>query len=206
MTSIYVTKPRGNPLGWGRAWFTPVRTAHRDGPKRMELTECVSLIDQLPSEVILTHILTFLYPVEVWRCRRVSKRWDTLVVTYFKTLKVLDLNDDLSEYYVTEAGLSAMLKTVRLLRVASLSRCYRCVSGNSLRVLASCCHRLESLSLARCKKLTDDILRALAENCPRLRELELSYCFQVLSCEMTMLKLFQSVPLKPFVDLFSDIR
>ena len=127
-----------------------------------------------------------------------------LVVTYFKTLKVLDLNDDLSEYYVTEAGLSAMLKTVRLLRVASLSRCYRCVSGNSLRVLPFCRHRLESLSLARCKKLTD-VLRALAENCPRLKELELSYCFQVLICEMATLKPFQSVPLKLFVDLFSDI-
>ena len=99
------------------------------------------------------------------------------MVTYFKTLKVLDLNDKLSEYYVTEAGLSAMLKTVRLLRVSSLGRCYQCVSGNSFQVLASCCHRLDSLSLARCKKLTDDILQALAENCPRLKELELSYLF-----------------------------
>ena len=159
----------------------------------MEVTESISLIDQLPSEVVLTHVLPFLCPVEIWRFRRVSRRWSALVVTYFKTLKVLDLNDDLSEYYITEAGLSAILRTVRLLRVANLSRCYRCVSGHSLRILASCCHRLESLSLARCKKLTDDVLQALAENCPNLRELQLSYCFQVHNCEIRKKKLHVSL-------------
>ena len=148
------------------------------------VTSAVALIDQLPAEVILTHVLPFLCPVEVWRCKRVNRRWSRLVLTYFKTLKVLDLSDDLSEYYVTEAGLSAILSTVRLLRVTNLSRCYRCVSGHSLRILASGCHRLESLNLARCKKLTDDVLQALAKNCPSLRELELSYCFQVHNCRI----------------------
>ena len=171
----------------------------------MEATSSVSLVDQLPSEVVLTHVLPFLCPVEVWRCGRVSRRWRALVITYFKTLRVLDLNDDLSEYYVTEAGLSAMLKMVRLLRVANLSRCYRCVSGHSLLTLASGCHRLESLNLNRCRKVTDDFLQTLAENCPSLRELELSYCFQVDSCGITRKSCAsRSKRLRP-ISFYSDI-
>ena len=136
-------------------------------------------INYLPNEVLLQGVFPYLHPVEIWRCRRVCKTWLHLVTMYFKMLKTLELNDNLSEYYFNKTGLNAVISSLRLLRVANLNRCHRNLTQTTLSTLATNCVYLEMLSVVCCKGMTDLVLKDLAGNCHGLKELVLTQCFQV---------------------------
>lgn len=135
--------------------------------------------NSLPAEVVLEGVFPYIHPIELWQCRRVCTRWNSWIKTYFRTAKSLSLNDDISEYYITEEGLYFFICSVQLLKELVLDRCYRCATEKLLITMATRCHRLEVLSVPCCREVTDNVLKAIAENCPHIRELNFNRCFQV---------------------------
>ena len=136
-------------------------------------------LSAIPLEVVLESIFPYLHPIELWQCRRVCRTWLAWIKAYFRTLRVLNLSDPVSEYYLTPDGLHSIVQSLQLLKVLRLDNCQRSVTKKALVLLASRCHRLEVLCAPCCREVTDDVLRAVAENCPRLEELNINRCFQV---------------------------
>ncbi len=135
----------------------------------------------LPPEVIQGSIYVYVHPIELWRHQRVCRLWKAWITNYFRTLKALFLNDDLSEYYLTPAGLHSIVHSLQWLREVRLDRCHHSVTEKALVLLAGRCHRLEVLSVPRSREVTDRVLREIGQNCPRVREFNLTSCFQVKS-------------------------
>lgn len=135
--------------------------------------------NSLPPEVILGNIYTFLHPVELWRHKRVCKAWNAWITAYFRTVKSLQLDDDLSEYYLTPDGLDSIVHSLELLRELRLDQCHRSTLEKTLILLSQRCRWLETLSVPRSREVTDGVLREIGKNCPRIRELNLERCFQV---------------------------
>ena len=139
-------------------------------------------LNAIPPEVVSETIFPYLHPIELWQCRRVCRTWQAWIKVYFRTLRVLNFSDPISEYYLTSYGLYSVVQSLQFLKVIKLDNCQHSVTVKTLTCLANRCHRLEVLCAPCCREVTDDVLRAIAGNCPRLKELNISRCFQVRHC------------------------
>ena len=133
----------------------------------------------LPSEVFTQWIFPNLHPVDICRCRCVCKTWLTWTVTYFRLVKSLDFCDGFSEYYISEDGLLSIIRVLVNLRYIRLDGLWRSATELNLVKLTRRCRRLEVLSIASCRGVTDEVLKAAALNCANLKVLDVSHCQQV---------------------------
>ena len=136
-------------------------------------------INYLPSEVITEWVLPNLHPVYICRCRCVCKTWLMWTVTYFRLVKNLDFSDGFSEYYISEDGMLSIIRGLVNLRSIKLDGLWRSATEVNLVKLTRRCRRLEVLSIASCRGVTDKVLKAAALNCADLKVLGISCCRQV---------------------------
>ena len=137
------------------------------------------LINYLPSEIFTQWIFPNLHPVDICRCRCVCKTWLMWTVTYFRLVKNLDFCDGFSEYYINEDGMLSIIRALVNLRYIRLDGLWRSATEVNLVKLTRRCRRLEVLSIASCRGVTDKVLKAVASNCANLKVLDISRCHQV---------------------------
>ena len=137
------------------------------------------IINYLPSEVFIHWIFPNLHPVDVCRCRCVCKTWLTWTVTYFRLVKSLDFSDGFSEYYISEDGMLSIIRGLVNLKYIRLDGLWRSATEVNLIKLTRRCRRLEVLSIASCRGVTDKVLKAAAVNCTYLKVFDVSRCHQV---------------------------
>ena len=139
------------------------------------------LSNYLPSEVVTQWIFPKLHPVDICCCRCVCKTWLTWTVAYFHLVKSLDFCDGFSEYYISEDGLLSIIRALVNLRYIRLDGLWRSATELNLQLvkLTRRCCRLEVLSIASCRGVTDEVLKAAALNCANLKVLDVSRCHQV---------------------------
>jgi len=138
-------------------------------------------INCLPSEIFTQWILPNLHPVDICRCRCVCRTWLAWTVTYFHLVKSLNFCDGFSEYYISEDGMLSIIQRLANLRYVKLDGLWRSATEVNLVKLTRRCRRLEALSIASCRGVTDKVLKAAALNCANLKVLDVSWCHQV-SC------------------------
>ena len=136
-------------------------------------------INCLPSEVFTEWVLPNLHPVYICRCRCVCKTWLMWTVTYFRLVKNLDFCDGFSEYYISEDGMLSIIRGLVNLRSIKLDGLWRSATEVNLIKLTRSCHRLEVLSIASCRGVTDKVLKVAALKCAGLKVLDISRCHQV---------------------------
>ena len=140
------------------------------------------LINYLPSEVFTKWIFPNLHPVDICRCRCVCKTWLMWTITYFRLVKNLNFCDGFSEYYISEDGLLSIIRGLVNLRYMKLDGLWRSATEINLVKLTRRCHKLEVISIASCRGVTDKVLKAVALNCANLKVLDVSRCHQVGLC------------------------
>ena len=152
------------------------------------------LINCLPSEVFTQWILPNLHPVYICRCRCVCKTWLMWTVTYFRLVKNLDFCDGFSEYYISEDGMLSIIQGLVNLRCIKLDGLWRSATGDNLVKLTRHCRKLEVLSVANCRGVTDKVLKAAALNCAHLKVLDVSRCHEVGCVCMCVLSIYKRKP------------
>ena len=113
---------------------------------------------------------------EVCICRLVSTNWNYYATSNLRNRHELDFANT---PIISDAGLNAILRIARLLKVVRLDECWTCTTEENLIILANNCSKLCVLSVRRCKYVTDDAIKKLSECCNDLQELDVSSCYKV---------------------------
>ena len=137
------------------------------------------MINHLPSELFIYWIFPNIHPVDVCRCRCMCNTWLTWTVTYFRLIKSLDFSDGFSQYYISEDGMLSIIHGLVNLKCIRLDGLWRSATEVNLIKLTRCCRRLELLSIASCRGVTDKVLKAAAVNCNNIKVIDVSRCHQV---------------------------
>ena len=125
-------------------------------------------------DVIFSHIFPYLSLSDISRCRRISKMFNDLCISFFKCCHRLDCS--LVANRITERAFSRITRESSHLQILILENCKSAIQDETLMELLQRNSQLTYLSLNGCNGLSNKCLRNVGQNCPKLNKIYLREC------------------------------